>query len=700
MPIRTASIEDSSSSETLLREAESLLAGGDRQGAAASLEKAHRFDPTNDELPLMAAMLHFQDGRLERAASLALASLRSRPFNPSAMNLLGVVCLDAGQADLAQTLLRRATRMAPGLEGARENLRQARRAAKQRQGGKPSIDLPLEEIRELTRRREPRLSACVLARTSADLLSECLDSLEGVAGEILIVDATDQGAVEAAVAGRGAKVLRVEWNDDYSAARNEAIRRATGDWILVLDAEERLLEEEREKLEKLMRSRSALDYAVEIRYDPEEIACLEIRLFRNAPGVRFRGRVFEEIRPSLKETRARFGLESLRSELRIERSVGGPTRGFWRRHRETLARVLQRNAEEDPENPYVMLDVARLALENGEAARALEIVRQVRRGWPESGSEPDEGEQEEIATLEGCCLMRIERYDELAGLLREHHAAYEPTRNTLFLEGVVRRATGDPTGAIESLHRCLDEKRPASFVPPLDEVRGAGAANMLGAAMIDLGRLDEAGEAFRDALSREPENLEAELGLVGLRLADGEIQEVLASLDRLVRERGDQPGVWAFGSIVLNRVPDLAPTARAWMEEACSRFPGNPGFRRGLGEAHLRCGEAREALEAWDGLPPGETSDLAGTFAARLVAGGDLPDVAEDRRAEIGDGVLEWFRTWIACSAYEALDRALLEIERAQPVLPDLTGMTAGWLEKIGQPEAAARLRERVAATD
>jgi hypothetical protein len=81
--------------------------------------------------------------------------------------------------------------------------------------------------------------------------------------------------------------------------------------------------------------------------------------------------------------------------------------------------------------------------------------------------------------------------------------------------------------------------------------------------------------------------------------------------------------------------------------------------------------------------------------AATLAVGEALPDLPAHRLDAIGDGVLRWFGAWAAYGAWEALDRALVGIGRAERRLPGLGSKTAGWLESLGQHEAAAGVRER-----
>lgn len=90
------------------------------------------------------------------------------------------------------------------------------------------------------RDRQPTISCCVLVKDEADLLEGCLRNLSSVADEIIVLDngSSDDSAERAR--RFGATVL-VETELGQDLARNTYVEAAQGDWILVLDADERLL---------------------------------------------------------------------------------------------------------------------------------------------------------------------------------------------------------------------------------------------------------------------------------------------------------------------------------------------------------------------------------------------------------------------------------------------------------------------------
>ena len=84
------------------------------------------------------------------------------------------------------------------------------------------------------------ISACMIVKNEAAFLEGCLSSLSGHVDEIIVVDTGSDDETPAIAQQFGCRVLQYEWRDDFSAARNIALDRATSDWILYIDADERL----------------------------------------------------------------------------------------------------------------------------------------------------------------------------------------------------------------------------------------------------------------------------------------------------------------------------------------------------------------------------------------------------------------------------------------------------------------------------
>ena len=87
-----------------------------------------------------------------------------------------------------------------------------------------------------------RISGTMIVRNEAARLAACLDALRGVADEMIIVDTgSEDGTLE--IARRYTDLcFEHPWTDDFAAARNAALAHATGDYVLVVDADEVIAE--------------------------------------------------------------------------------------------------------------------------------------------------------------------------------------------------------------------------------------------------------------------------------------------------------------------------------------------------------------------------------------------------------------------------------------------------------------------------
>ena len=224
-----------------------------------------------------------------------------------------------------------------------------------------------------------RVSATLIVKNEAPRLAECLGSIAGVVDEIVVVDTgSTDGSREIAAAG-GARVHEYAWHDDFAAARNHALGLARGEWILYVDADERLRPCSRSALHEQLADPGHVAHYVLLHPRVGFTPYWELRLFRNDPLIRFRGVVHENIWPGINALRAARGGRIGRTELVLDH-VGyeGDQVAKHRRNRPLLEKALA----EDPERIYCWCHLAIVHLGLGDEAaaeaawtRALELTR-------------------------------------------------------------------------------------------------------------------------------------------------------------------------------------------------------------------------------------------------------------------------------------------------------------------------------------
>ncbi len=104
------------------------------------------------------------------------------------------------------------------------------------------------------------ISLCMIVKNEEDTLARCLESVQDIVDEIIIVDTGSTDKTKEIAARFTSAIYDFQWLDDFSAARNYSFAQATMDYILWLDADDIILEPDRQKLKKL---KETLDSSVD-----------------------------------------------------------------------------------------------------------------------------------------------------------------------------------------------------------------------------------------------------------------------------------------------------------------------------------------------------------------------------------------------------------------------------------------------------
>ncbi|PAD69613.1 hypothetical protein CHH83_08055 [Bacillus sp. 7586-K] len=90
---------------------------------------------------------------------------------------------------------------------------------------------------------KPFISLCMIVKNEEKVIERCLSSIAHLVDEVVVVDTGSTDKTKEIVSKYTSNIYDFEWVDDFSIARNFAASKATGKWILVLDADEYVDEE-------------------------------------------------------------------------------------------------------------------------------------------------------------------------------------------------------------------------------------------------------------------------------------------------------------------------------------------------------------------------------------------------------------------------------------------------------------------------
>lgn len=261
-----------------------------------------------------------------------------------------------------------------------------------------------------------RLSVSMIVRNEEKFLAGCLESVRDLADEIVVVDTGSTDRTKEIARQFGVRLFEYEWRGDFSAARNYALQQCTGEWVLYLDADERLTESSRRLLPKLLSNRHADAYTVLIQ-NPQTMGQGRVqqentypRLFRRSEGVRFEGRVHEQIAPSLLRLKKRI-LPSTLTILHL-----GYDQGYdiVRKKAERNIELLELQLQSDPDDAYAQFQL-------GNSLVVLQRYDEAKPVLERAVSNPrlEQGNRAACYNLLAEVAVRSQRFDEAVELCKE-----------------------------------------------------------------------------------------------------------------------------------------------------------------------------------------------------------------------------------------------------------------------------------------
>ncbi len=359
----------------------------------------------------------------------------------------------------------------------------------------------------------PLLSMAMMVKNEEEFLEEALNSVKGFVDELVVVDtgSTDR-TVEIAKA-HGAKVFHYAWKDDFSDARNETIRCSTGQWVLILDADERLvidparIDSFRRSLRKFTHEGPYVGVSIDvvnIKLDGSVMNSLpSLRFFPRCEEIRYQNRVHNQL---LLADPSHEMLLKMCDFVTINHLGYDPVVYEQRKKSDRSLPLIQKMLEDEPDNmvykfyegrEYVIKKQPKLAVQSLEAAVLgilegkhgyfAETLKTLLTAYEQSNAKPD----------------RIILFTQM-GIEKD------PNQPDFYLfKGCAERTSGLDAEAVESLRAALDKWKnfkltEVSQSNPIIAQRTWLAHLTLGEALWDLERYQEAYLAYLDVLNELP----------------------------------------------------------------------------------------------------------------------------------------------------------------------------------------------------
>lgn len=403
----------------------------------------------------------------------------------------------------------------------------------------------------------PKISLCMIVRDNESTIGPCLASIRPWVDEIIVVDTGSIDRTPEICREYGARMFEFPWCDDFSAARNESVRHAKGEWIFWMDSDDTIPEEQGHKLRELAygpHAEETFGYIVQVHCpapsdDGTQWTVVDhVKLFRNLPALRFEHRIHEQIIPAIR----RAGGEVSFTDLHVVHSGSDHSPQTRARKLERDYRILELDLAERPDHPFVLFNLGMTYADDDKYDKAVEYLNRCLEV-----SSPRESHVRKAYALLTSSLVGLDDPDRAEQACERGLSHYPDDRELLFRRAMLHHDRGDLEQAASVYEHVLRPATERNFQSIDPGITGHKARHNLAIVYEAQGRLDEAQRVWIEIVEERPEYVAAWMQL-GTILCAAKRAEDLRNLAARAKQLGAPRSI------------DVCLLARAW--EAEGRF--------------------------------------------------------------------------------------------------------------------------------
>lgn len=345
-----------------------------------------------------------------------------------------------------------------------------------------------------------KISLCMIVKNEESNLRSCLESVQAGVDEIVIVDtgSTDK-TIDIAKEYTG-KIFHYDWNDDFSSARNHSLKQATGDWILILDADEVLPMETVNQLKTIVETKPNFD-AIGLQIintDGKQVighTHNANRLVKNKNGLLFHYRIHEQpfINGNPIDNRYKSELEIFHTGYREEDLVS-------KNKKERNITILKKELEHKPKDNFIHFNIANEYLSVNKYEKALYHYQIASNNNKFKNLNPV------ISLRTVICLYQMEKYEEAIKKVNNGIKKYRDYTDLYYYKGIILEKMGFEIEAVQTYEQCIKLGTPRGTYYSTNGVGDKLAYQRLAAIFNKNRNLTEAVKYLSDLLALDKNN--------------------------------------------------------------------------------------------------------------------------------------------------------------------------------------------------
>jgi GT2 family glycosyltransferase/tetratricopeptide (TPR) repeat protein len=475
------------------------------------------------------------------------------------------------------------------------------------------------------------LSLCMIVRDNARTIEACLKSIKPWVDEMIVVDTGSKDATPEIATKLGARLFHFPWCDSFSAARNESLRYARGDWIFWMDSDDTITQECGRNLRELADSKhdpTALGYVMQVHCtgpdEDDDVTIVDhVKLFRNRVDLRFEGRIHEQIIPSIRRAGGTIPWTDI---YVVHSGYDHSAEGQERKKRRDL-HLLNLELRDQPNHPFTLFNLGMTYNDLGQHEAAIGFLQQSL-----ANSNAGESYVRKVYALLVRSFQALGKMDQAWETCNQGLECFPKDAESLFRKAALLHEKKRFAEAEATYLFLLGSREERHYVSLVHGIRGHLARQNLAVLYTDMGELAKAEQQWRfatqdtplyragwrglgDCLLKQKKRKDAAAVAQNLTMNPKLRAEGLMLQGQLAIETGDIDGARRDFERALREFPDDTDVAHVWCrflfehidmnkaEEPLSNLlkkePKDASALHNLGTIYLRSGRPGKAIDAF-----------------------------------------------------------------------------------------------------
>ncbi len=345
------------------------------------------------------------------------------------------------------------------------------------------------------------LSLCMIVKNEETTLSRCLESVKDIVDEIILVDTGSIDNTVEIAKSYGAKIFFYKWDNSFANARNYSLSKASKDWILIMDADDELVKEDKDKVALLINNEEnklnayfgeTLSYSGDLK-NYNIYSNLNIRFIRNGKGYKFIGDIHEQITPGSEDEKKQvfLGLVDIRfyhygylNETIIKKN----------KRKRNMA-IIEKMLKNDPNNTFMLYNMGVEYSAKGEYSEALKYLNKAYDNFI-----PTAGFGSKLILKMISCNESLGNLDECLKLIEVGQKYYPACTEYEFCKANIFYKKQKYISAIESAKKCLAMGESPVLLREISGIATYKPYYLLGIIAYNIGAYDDSYDYLDTAL--------------------------------------------------------------------------------------------------------------------------------------------------------------------------------------------------------